>query len=99
MATTTTKAESSEVKSVVVEGSEHDVKRDGVRAVSYDTYKQVAIAGGFFNPDEEPTNTRYYPPLDISGLRTLRDDAKADAGRRQAAGSRLAEIDKILGGQ
>lgn len=85
-----------EIKSVVLKGSEHDVKNEGVRAVDEETYNRVAVAGGFGDPSQEPVGSSYRSPLDIQGLRVLKDDTKADAGRRQSAGDRLAEIESIL---
>lgn len=86
----------SEVMSVVVKGTDHDIKVDGVKAVDFETYSRVAVAGGYGDPGLQPTGSSYYAPLDLQGLRVVRDDAKADAGRRQAAGDRLTEIDSIL---
>ena len=83
-----------EVDSVVLEKTEHDIKADGVRAVDFETYRKVAIAGGFFDPLQDVGN--HHSPLDLRGMRVLRDDPKADAARRQAAGDRLTEINSIL---
>lgn len=83
-----------EVDSIVLAGSEGDKKMDGVKAVDAETYRKIAIAGGYFNPDIDRFMNN--PPLDLKGLRIQRDDAVTDAGRRQAAGDRLAEIEKLL---
>ncbi len=83
-----------DVDSIVLEDTEHDVKADGVRAVNFETYRAIAVAGGFFDPLQDVGN--HNSPLDLKGLRFLRDDPKADAARRQAAGDRLTEINSIL---
>ena len=83
-----------EIDVVVLEGSEHDVKKEGIKAVNFDTYRSIAVAGGFFDPSVDVGN--HNSPLDLKGLRFLRDDVKADGARRQAAGDRLKEIDSIL---
>jgi hypothetical protein len=83
-----------EIISIVLKGTEHDVKLDGVKAVDLETYNKIGIAGGFMDHSLDFNN--HPAPFDISGLRFLRDDPKADAARRQNAGARMAEIESLL---
>lgn len=83
-----------QVDSVMLEGSGEPKDKQRTAVVGQDKYNEIAIAGGFYNPSNESAN--FPAPLDLKGLRILRDDTKADAGRRQAAGDRLLEIESIL---
>jgi hypothetical protein len=83
-----------EIMSIVLEGSEHDIKKPGVLAVNLETYRAVGVAGGYIDHSQDFNN--HASPFDIQSLRFLRDDVKADGARRQAAGSRLDEIERIL---
>lgn len=83
-----------DIISVVLADSEHDVKKEGIRAVGMEVFNKIGRAGGFIDHSLDVGN--HPSPLDIKSLRTLRDDPKADKGRRQDAGARLQEIEAIL---